>query len=99
MAAKKKPLTGAELVKQKQIDDHVARTRKGNPKWDARGIYVAQLRGLADETGLHVGDLLDDWGEFAAVQMYDAGMTVDVAERLALEHVSDLARRQRKLAV
>lgn len=46
-----------------------------------------QIMALAREWGVAVGDLLDDFGERAALLEYDANMSRDEAERQAVEDV------------
>lgn len=91
--------TMAERVKQAQIDDRVARARKANPEFDATGKYLEALRELADQTGLDVSDLLDDWTHASGCRLYEAGMTLIEAERQGLEDIKDRLIRQRRLAV
>ena len=98
-AAKRKPPTPAEVAKDRQIADRVARARAAEPTFDARGVYTAKLRELADDTGGDVGALLDEWIERSGIRLYDAGMTVADAERLAFDDVEARTRRQRALAV
>ncbi len=64
------------------------------PQSDPDGWCHEQIAELARETGRDVGDLLDWWGEFAAVREYDGGYSRQEAERLAVEQVREIAQKR-----
>ncbi len=59
--------------------------------------HYASLLLIADESGVALHDVCDDWEYRAAIREYDAGMNRDRAERMAVDDVRRLHVRQENL--
>lgn len=68
------------------------------PGSDPTGAHHAACRDIADEAGVDVADVLDAWSERAAVRQYDGNVSIDEAERLAVDDVRSQYVKQLRLA-
>jgi hypothetical protein len=78
-------------------EERAAAVRAADPSRDPNDGWHRVCRALADECGLDVADVLDEWEERAAVREYCGETDRALANRLAFDDVLDRLRRQRSL--
>lgn len=69
-----------------------------DPPRDPTGEYHVKCRELADELGMDIGDVMDDWDHAAAIRQYDGNTIRDEANRLGFEDIAVMLRRQKGAA-
>lgn len=68
------------------------------PGSDPTGAHHAACRDIADEAGVDVTLVVEDWSHRAAIRQYDGNVTQADAERLAVDDVREQYVKQLKLA-